>query len=80
MLESASLSQQKGIRVLQIGGSVVVDLTRFRLSDLTGAPVCADELTALLEDILEGIPKLPPKPEQEHRHLATEDRQFEFPQ
>lgn len=74
MLESAGLSQPKGIRVFQVGGTVVVDLPWFRLSYLAGAPVCAADLAALLEDVFKGVAELSPEPEQEHEHVAAEDR------
>jgi len=66
--------------MFQVGGSVVVDLSRFRLSHLAGASVRAADLAALLEDVLEGVPELSPEPEQEHGHVAAEDRQLELPQ
>jgi len=66
--------------MLQIRGPVVVDLARLRLPDLASAPIRAGELAALLKDVFEGIPKLPPEPEQEHEHVAAQDWQFEFPQ
>lgn len=80
MLESAGLSQPEGIRMFQVGGPVVVDLPRFRLSHLAGAPVRAADLAALLEDVLQGVAELSPEPEQEHEHVATENRQLELPQ
>jgi len=66
--------------VLQVGGPVVVDLARLRLPDLASAPIRAGEFAALFKDILEGVPKLSPEPEQEHEHVAAQDRQLEFPQ
>lgn len=66
--------------MFQVGGSVVVDLPRFRLSHLAGASVRATDLATLLEDILEGVSELSPKPEQEYGHVAAEDRQLQLPQ
>lgn len=66
--------------MFQVGGSVVVDLPRFRLSHLAGASVRAADLAALLEDVLEGVAELAPEPEQEHGHVAAEDRQLKLPE
>jgi len=66
--------------VLQVRGPVVVDLAGFRLPDLASAPIRAGEFAALFKDVLEGIPELPAEPEQEHEHVAAQDRQLEFPQ
>lgn len=66
--------------MFQVGGSVVVDLPRFRLPHLTGASVRAADLAALLEDVLEGVPEFSAEPEQEHEHVAAEDGQLELPQ
>ncbi|KMQ83813.1 hypothetical protein RF55_19047 [Lasius niger] len=66
--------------MFQIGGSVVVDLPWFRFPDLAGASVRAVNLAAFLKDILEGVSEFPAESKQKHEHVATEDRQFEFPQ
>lgn len=66
--------------MLQVGGSVVVDVAGLRFPDLAGAPVRTADLAALLEDILEGVAELPPEPEQEHGHVAAQDRQLQLPQ
>lgn len=66
--------------MLQVRGTVVVDFTRFRLSDLAGAPICSADLTTLLENVLESVAELTAEPEQEHGHIAAKDRQFKFPQ
>ncbi|XP_011874179.1 PREDICTED: uncharacterized protein LOC105565523 isoform X2 [Vollenhovia emeryi] len=66
--------------MFQVGGPVVIDLPRLRLSHLAGAPVRAADLAAFLEDVFEGVPKFAPKSEQEHGHIAAEDRQLQLPQ
>lgn len=63
-----------GVRVLEIGGSVVIDLTWFRLHDLARASVSATDLPSLLENVLEGITELPTEPEQEYQHITAENR------
>lgn len=66
--------------MLQVRGPVAVDLARFRLPDLAGAPIRTAYLAALLANVIARLAKLSAEPEQEYGHVAAEDRQLELPQ
>lgn len=66
--------------MFQVGGPVVVDLPRFRLSHLAGAPIRAADLATLFEDVLESVSELSSEPEQEHGYVTAKDGQLELPQ
>lgn len=66
--------------MFKVGGSVAVDIPRFGLLDVPGAPFGAAHLPALLEDVLEGVAVLVAESEQKYRLVSAEDRQFKLPE
>lgn len=74
------MSQQEGVGVFKVGGSVAVDVAGLGLLDVSRTPFGAAHLPTFLEDVLEGVAVVVAEPEQEHRLVAAEDRQLELPE
>lgn len=69
-----------GVGMFKIGGSVVVYLTGIGLLDIARSSFGPSHVPPFLEDVLEGVPELVAKPEQEHRLVPTENRELQLPE
>lgn len=69
-----------GVGMFKIGGSVVVYLTGIGLLDVARPSFGPSHVPPFLEDVLEGVPELVAKPEQEHRLVPTENRELQLPE
>lgn len=69
-----------GVRMFKIGGSVVVYFTGVGLLDIARSSLGPSHVPPFLEDVLEGVPELVAKPEQEYRLVPTENRELQLPE
>lgn len=69
-----------GVRMFKIGGAVVVHLAGIGLLDVARSSFGPSHVPPFLEDVLEGVPELVAKPEQEYRLVPAENRQLQLPE
>lgn len=66
--------------MFKIGGAVVVHLAGIGLLDVARSSFGPSHVPPFLEDVLEGVPELVAKPEQEYRLVPAENRQLQLPE
>lgn len=67
-----------GIGMFKVRRSVVVDVTGFRLFDVTGSSIGATVVASFFADLVPSLAKFVAESKQKHRVVTAEDRKFKL--